>query len=246
MTHKDIYTKFMIEYDKANVTSSYPSLTEYEVATFLDKAYLALVWQKVTGNNIRKAYFESDSKSVSDVQPLIVRKELPLYKRTDNLAENTISANLPDDYFDFVQLSLNKTIQQTPQDSIEKRTVPVKLISHSMIEKFLTTSFNIPWIKNPVCCIDSNIIDIAYDSINSPDVSESDCANFIYIKRPISFLTVKYEQDGDKSYEISKTKNFELSDSMAEELINLAIAFALENIESTRLNSKLNTRGLEA
>jgi hypothetical protein len=33
---------------------------------------------------------------------------------------------------------------------------------------------------------------------------------------------------------------------MAEELITLAIAFALENIESQRLNSKLNMRGLEA
>jgi len=33
---------------------------------------------------------------------------------------------------------------------------------------------------------------------------------------------------------------------MAEELITLAITFALENIESQRLNSKLNMRGLEA
>ena len=53
MTHKDIYTKFMIEYDKANITSSYPSLTPYEVATILDKAYLALIARKPTGNNPR-------------------------------------------------------------------------------------------------------------------------------------------------------------------------------------------------
>ena len=44
----------------------------------------------------------------------------------------------------------------------------------------------------------------------------------------------------------SDTVNFELSDSMAEELINLAIAMALENVESPRLSTKLNTRGLEA
>lgn len=48
MTHSDIYTKFMIEYDKANITSSYPSLTKYEIATILDKAYLALIAQKYT------------------------------------------------------------------------------------------------------------------------------------------------------------------------------------------------------
>jgi len=44
----------------------------------------------------------------------------------------------------------------------------------------------------------------------------------------------------------SNTVEFELSDQMAEELINLAIVFALENVESPRLNTKLNTRGLEA
>lgn len=43
----------------------------------------------------------------------------------------------------------------------------------------------------------------------------------------------------------SDTIEFELSDQMAEELINLAIIFALENVESPRLNTKLNTRGLE-
>ena len=78
MTHKDIYTKFMIEYDKANVTSSYPSLTQYEVATLLDKAYLALIARKFTGNNPRQSAFETDIKSISDLQPLVVRENVSL------------------------------------------------------------------------------------------------------------------------------------------------------------------------
>jgi len=43
MTYQDVFRKFFIEYDKDSVTSSYPSLTDYEIATLLDKAYLALV-----------------------------------------------------------------------------------------------------------------------------------------------------------------------------------------------------------
>ena len=39
---------------------------------------------------------------------------------------------------------------------------------------------------------------------------------------------------------------FECNSTMAEELISLAVSFALENVESQRLNSKLNMRGLEA
>ena len=54
MTHADIYTKFLIEYDKANVTSSYPDLTKYEIATILDKAYLALISQKILGMHLQK------------------------------------------------------------------------------------------------------------------------------------------------------------------------------------------------
>ena len=72
MTQNDIYTRFMIEYDKANVTSSYPSYTPIEIATFLNKSYLALIGQKVTGNNPRQVAFEGDSKAISDIQPLLV------------------------------------------------------------------------------------------------------------------------------------------------------------------------------
>lgn len=49
-----------------------------------------------------------------------------------------------------------------------------------------------------------------------------------------------------KTVDFSETTEFELSDEMANELVNLAIVFALENVESPRLNTKLNTRGLEA
>lgn len=80
MTHKDIYTKFMIEYDKANVTSSYPSLTEYEVATVLDKAYNALIAQKITGNNVRRTTFEADTKAIADLEPLVRKESKVLHK----------------------------------------------------------------------------------------------------------------------------------------------------------------------
>ena len=67
MTHGGLKTKYLIGYDKANITSSYPSLTDYEIATILDKAYLALIAEKVTGNNPRRQVFEGDVKAISDL-----------------------------------------------------------------------------------------------------------------------------------------------------------------------------------
>lgn len=71
MTYNDIYKNFLIEYDKADVSSSYPSLTNEEIAAILDKAMYALIAQKVTGNNPRKVALDMDSKAMSDIAPLI-------------------------------------------------------------------------------------------------------------------------------------------------------------------------------
>ena len=49
-----------------------------------------------------------------------------------------------------------------------------------------------------------------------------------------------------KTADFSDETQFELLDNMAEELISLAIIMALENVESTRLNTKINMRGLES
>ena len=70
MTYKDVYKKFMIEYDKADISSSYPSLTIYEVATLLDKAMLALIAQKVTGNNPRRQTLDLDMKGIADLRQI--------------------------------------------------------------------------------------------------------------------------------------------------------------------------------
>lgn len=97
MTHNDIYIKFMIEYDKAGASTSYPSLTEYEVATVLDKAYNALIAQKVTGNNYRKATFESDIKSIADLGPLVDTTTLTsVNDESPKIAPNVMKFDLKD------------------------------------------------------------------------------------------------------------------------------------------------------
>lgn len=143
MTHKDIYTKFMIEYDKANVTSSYPSLTEYEVATVLDKAYNALIAQKVTGNNIRRSMFESDIKSIADLGPLTdtANEALEMDTITASIAPNLVRCKTPDKMLYFLQATMTDKgdaaegydrfeNEYNPMDGITVRKLPVKLVNH--------------------------------------------------------------------------------------------------------------------
>ena len=376
MTHKDIYTKFMIEYDKANVTSSYPSLTEYEVATVLDKAYNALIAQKVTGNNVRRAGFEVDLKVIEDLAPLITQKSDVTYDLEDFvIAPNVMSTELPSDHLYFINAYLKYSVKGSeiqevmidssicnhdssteglsdpghlyspntfklntydkhiasptdytltyngadttfrycqvyytpsqygddwnvgqvvetatldqikqalfvsnegtvpyiliwldnksgagkefsvfckerntvnPYDQKSSRMVPTKLVTHDMATKFYTSSFNMPWIKTPVCYIENNKLYVVYDLLNAP---ESINGTIIYIKKPNAFVKDHLNEDCtffDDNNTNDPAYNFECNSTVAEELISLAVSFALENVESQRLNSKLNMRGLEA
>ena len=135
---------------------------------------------------------------------------------------------------------------------INGRSVPVKLVTHEIAQKFFTTASNIPWIKEPVCFIEGSDIFVVYDLLNPP----ADTLRVTFIKQPNTFVKdlsqftsgtwtyfTPYE---DATSEQADLYRFECNSTVAEELVSLAVSFALENVESQRLNSKLNMRGLEA
>ena len=223
MTYENIYQKFMIEYDKAGITSSYPSLTEYEAATILDKAYLALIAQKVTGNNPRHSTIESDIKAVSDLKGLITTGGCANAANSDSVVQNRRKWSLPTGFLYFI----GGTIRNTP----------MKLIPHESAEKFFCTPYNNPWIKIPVCYIEGGYL-FTLEEYKQTYTSD-DAVNVTFIKEPLKFANVQ-------SNSMNTSTTFECNDSMVEELISLAVTFALENVESSRLNTKLNTKGLEA
>lgn len=209
----------MIEYDKANVTSSYPSLTNYEIATILNKAYLALIAQKVTGNNQRRAPFEADTKAISDIEPLVVTSTQNTNPQS-GFANNSMQYNLPSDFLYYI----TGVVKLSDKDAI------VDLVNHEVAKRFKQTRVNRPWIKDAVCYIENNKLIVLYD--NYYNVTPGNL-QITYVKEPSKFTDAF---DG----------TFELNDTMAEELISLAVIFALENVESTRLTTKVQTRGLEA
>lgn len=242
MTHSDIYTKFMIEYDKANITSSYPSLTEYEVATILDKAYLALIAQKYTGNNPRKSAFESDMKATEDLQPLINKFTAigslsgdNSYKFNTHTVDNLIL------YIIDGQIKIKGSI--TSHDNKNHQYENVIFVSHDAAKNFRVTKTNLPWIEQPVGCIENNNVVIYVDPMDVQYNGAQSTAQFTYIKRPAKFAVG--QGLSVKDYDFGQTE-FELSDSMAEELINLAIIMSTEIVESSRLTTKANTRPLES
>lgn len=237
MTHADIITKFLIEYDKANITSSYPSLTDYEIATVLDKAYLALLAQKVTGNNHRQVGFEADIKAIEDIRPLIKREEI--YREENDLytASNEYTYTLPDDMLYFVDGYVKLYEKSRSLDKAGHLGQSVILMPHVVAQKYRATSTNMPWIKEPILSIEGNRIYLLIDQYAYSKSKGTLDLMLIYIRKPNKFIV-----DG----QVDRESDFELTDSMAEELINLAILMSLEIVESTRQESKSKMTVLES
>lgn len=223
MTYKDIHKKYMIEYDKENVTSSYPSLTTYEIATILDKAYLALIAQKLTGNQ-QRVPFEGDIKAIEDVRNLIASKKISKSNTTLPI-DNAVIYKLSDILYFLTALVL-----------IDGKLVTTNLVNHEIAKNFMHTATNRPWIKNSVCYIEGDNLIVLYDDYSHKNVGD---LQLTYIKQPDKFV----------DHIIGKTfddTQFELNGTMVEELISLAIIMSLETVESPRLQTKLNTKALES
>ena len=160
MTHNDIYTKFLIEYDKANVTSSYPALTEYEIATLLDRAYLLLIARKLTGNNTRRAPFEYDTKAVEDLRPLIKTQQLQF--RSVGTVANELLYSLPTDMLYYLQ-----GVAEFAKGNYGKELLTT--VDHKIADNFKATNSNIPWIKKPVAYLESNEVHMLFDPYKHTD-----------------------------------------------------------------------------
>ena len=238
MTYNDIYKKFLIEYDKADVSSSYPSLTNEEIAAILDKAMYALIAQKVTGNNPRKVALDMDSKAMSDIAPLIKYFDT---KKSDD--ESLIKAN-NELLFKFgdngtPRYLLDGIIKYNDSDK-EVVNLTTSLIS----DKFKETIHNKPWIKQPIMYIQSSnsndgdeIIHVLVDSRYID--KENPNPNFqLYIRGVYMPSTFKDNKNNET--------DFLLSDTVCEELINLAVIFACRNVQNPRLTTVVQTKSLEA
>ena len=232
MTYNDVYKKFMIEYDKADISSSYPSLTIYEVATILDKALLALIAQKVSGNNARKTVLDQDIKSSSDIQKLLTTSSI------------TGSGNITDGDF------LNEKLISMPPDLLYLIKTYIKYSNYSKVaqvtsqiyaDKYRVTSSNKPWLKNPFCFLEDDKIHILEDYGIEDYINGSFVAVPYYIKRPNMFSDAK-----DKALSINSSEQLPLSDAACEELISLAIIYAWKTVESPRISTEIQTKPLEA
>lgn len=233
MTYADIYKKFLIEYDKDAATTSYPSLTTTEIVNTLNKAYLALIAQKLTGTNNRGVAFEGDVKAIEDIQPLLTSAEFNASTSSNTAKNERVFAYGENNVLYYIQSDI-ETI-----DSTGTTRYPTALISHADANTFKQTAHNTPWIEYPKVFLENRQVHVLFGPDDFDDSKMNSSRLFVtYIKKPVLFT--------DENIAGISAPTYELSDNMAEEMINLAIIMALETVESSRLSTKVSTSKLES
>lgn len=239
MTYNDIYKKFLIEYDKADVSSSYPSLTNEEIAAILNKAMHALIAQKVTGNNPRKVALDMDSKAMSDIAPLIKYFDTNYLASGDS--ESLITAN-NELLFKFGDTGTPRYLLDGIIKYNDSDKEVVNLTTSLISDKFKETIHNKPWIKQPIMYIQSSNSndgdEVIHVFVDSRHIDKENLNPQLYIRGVYMPSEFKVNQNSDEI--------FLLSDTVCEELINLAVIFACRNVQDPRLTTVVQTKSLEA
>ena len=239
MTLEDMHTAFDVELDKLNGTS-YPSFLPEEKDFWLNKAYLMLINQKFTGSNVLGEGFEGGVKRIADLQNLL--RTARLTDTSENTTNNLINYEiiLSDKMLYFISAIF---VQMKDDNQTVDTTIPIRLVTHDVLQNFMATPHNLPYIPYPVGVIDQDQFIIAVDRFEYSKEKTDKCQVEInYIKYPKTF-------DSSKTNGNSTITGLQDSPEIAEhthnEIVALAVYLAIENIESPRVQTNVQPLNMQ-
>lgn len=213
MTAEQVKTRFLIELD-AVASGAAPGFTDSEISELVDKAQKDLILQ------LAKA------KKWDDLYTLIT-------KNVSNLASGAYGtksrvALLPNNWGYYVFSRVRGLRQDIPDDS--EVWYNCDLISPSIVDRFITTSFNIPFFKNPVVFFwdedgsteEANIIsDIHFSFALVP----TNAFEVTYVKIPTTFS-------------ITDAHTLELPETLHDTVIAMAVEEAVKSLKTAKISTQ--------
>ena len=254
MTVSEIHKAFKVIMDKnaeAVAFGGCPAFLPEEIDLFLNQAYIEIISNKFTGQNVLQAPFEGSVKRIADLEGLV---------KTDYDVEVTLTPNTNvltlDDYKNkdgqyqrmlYVTVVLHGAFQrvigvteQKSDSQIEQTDKTITslpdgatctLIDHDIARSFLRTYNNDPWIDTPISTLENNTLKIYIDTHS---IAGPYSIDITYVKYP---QIINYLEPDTDIIEVPKNVLYEV--------INRAAVIALENIESKRTESKLQINNIQ-
>lgn len=224
MIVSEIHKAFKVMMDKnaeAVAFGGCPAFLPEEIDLFLNQAFIEIISNKFTGQNVLQTPFEGSVKRVADLEGLVKTDKgisLALDSSTNVLTLENFSNTGERMFYVTSVLHFNNT------------SSTCILVSHDDARKFLKTYNNDPWVDTPVATLEDNKLKVMIDthSMNSPYTID-----ITYVSFPPIIDSANANTDINV-----------VPDRVLYEVINRATVIALENIESKRTESKVQINNL--
>ena len=224
MTVSEIHKAFKVIMDKnaeAVAFGGCPAFLPEEIDLFLNQAFIEIVSNKFTGQNILQVPFEGSVKRVADLEGLV---------KTDTNISLTAIPNTNVLTLDDFSNSDTRMFYVTSILHFNNGSSICVLVSHEDARRFLKTYNNDPWIDTPVSTLENNRLKIMIDT---------------YTMEPPYTMDITYVSFPPRIDSTEPTTDITVvPDRVLYEVINRAVIIALENIESRRIETKAQINNL--
>ncbi len=222
------HIEFRQSLDRAD-SSAYPDLQPEQIDYFLNEAFNRYIKTRYTGNNPLGVGAEQIQKRTDDLRNLVITDYATTSVNSNET--NTYNVSLTSLFTNEARSSASTNTYmlyfrgraKVTSSSCGSSYVAVRIYSHNVIDDVLSDPFKKPVIYEPVGYFEGNNLNIITDGTFTVD-------NFklTYIKNPTPVS-------------LSGNVTFETASHTHKEIIELASYIALENLESQRQQTKLQT-----
>lgn len=213
MTAAEMHIAFKLGLDKV-ASFAYPNFLSQEVDFFLNQAQLRVIKQRYDGNNQKREAFEETQKRVDDLRTLVkVDSTLPVLVTTPR---RRYRYTLPNDYMFGIMYdgSITKT-------GCAERDMYIKQVQHDDLINLLQDPFNNPLDEWSLLVYENTYIYLYVDSTWTVSAF-----NLTYLKTPVSI-----------NGSVAPNVDSELPSQIHQEIVDEAVLIAIENIESSRIQT---------
>lgn len=224
MTVSEIHKAFKVQMDKnaeAVAFGGCPAFLPEEIDLFLNQAFIEIISNKFTGQNVLQTPFEGSVKRIADLEGLV---------KTDSNVSLTLASNTNVLTLENFSNDNSRMFYVTSILHFNDQSSTCTLVSHEDARRFLKAYNNDPWIDTPVVTLEDNKLKVMIDthSMNSPYTID-----ITYVSFPPIIDSANANTDINV-----------VPDRVLYEVINRATVIALENIESKRTESKVQINNL--
>lgn len=218
MTISEFHIEFKIGLDKVD-SLNLPNFLEEEIDVLLNQAQERYVKQRYGLTNTKRQSFEETQKRTEDLKKLVTNEVItPTANSTDNIDDNAVFCTLNGQHWFIIQERARVSFNDAKGDT-QNKVVPVRPIQHNDFNKIMLDPFNKPDETEVLRIMSDNKAEL----ISSTGVTITEYL-LRYIRKPVAMS-------------LTNGTTCELSDHTHQEILQMSIDIALENIEAKRLQT---------